>query len=219
MGDAPKRIELLVTLNLPLPSTAFDRVDEQPDALFYSIPRMVVHIDQATIEALSAYYAELLFEGADILDLMSSWVSHLPASPPLGCVAGLGMNAAELEANPRLTETVVHDLNENPHLPYEDERFDFVLNAVSIQYMKRPLEVFAEIARVLRPGGRSIVAMSHRCFPTKAIRAFHVPGPDERYRLVALFHAECGRFAEAESVDRSPDGADPLWLVVAQRAD
>ena len=204
---------------LPLPPTAFDRADEQSDALFYSIPRMVVHIDQATIDALTAYYAEVLFEGADVLDLMSSWVSHLPTSPPLGCVAGLGMNAAELEANPRLTESVVHDLNENPHLPYEDERFDFVLNAVSIQYMKRPMEVFSEIARVLRPGGRSIVAMSHRCFPTKAIRAFQVPGPDERYRLVSLFHAQSGRFAEAACVDRSPRGADPLWLVDVKRSE
>ena len=127
---------------------------------------MVVHIDPETIEALTTFYSELLFEGADLLDLMSSWVSHLPPSPRMGSVAGLGMNEAELAANPRLSERVVHDLNENPRLPYEDARFDFVLNAVSVQYLKRPLEVFSEIARVLRPGGCSIVAMSHRCFPT-----------------------------------------------------
>lgn len=201
-----------------LPPTAFERADEQSDALFYSMPRMVVHIDQATIEALTAYYAELLFEGADVLDLMSSWVSHLPSSPGLGSVAGLGMNAVELAANPRLTESVVHDLNANPRLPYEDGRFDFVLNAVSVQYLKRPLEVFAEVARVLRPGGRSVVAMSHRCFPTKAIRAFHAPGAAERYRVVTHYHENSGCFSALETIDRSPRSADPLWLVIAQRS-
>jgi SAM-dependent methyltransferase len=102
-------------------------------------------------------------------------------------------------------------------LPYADASFDFVLNAVSVQYLKRPFEVFAEVGRVLRPGGRSIVAMSHRCFPTKAIRAFHVPGPEERFRLVELYHTETGCFHEIESLDRSPATADPLWLVVARR--
>jgi SAM-dependent methyltransferase len=180
---------------------------------------MVVHIDPATIDALTAYYAEVLWPGADVLDLMSSWVSHLPTHPPLGRVAGLGMNASELDHNPALTETIVHDLNQNPKLPFEDASFDFVLNAVSVQYLKRPFEVFSEIARVLRPNGRSIVAMSHRCFPTKAIRAFHVSGAGERYRVVRLYHEAAGSFVEIEMIDRSPKAADPLWLVVARRSD
>jgi SAM-dependent methyltransferase len=183
---------------------------------------MVVHIDPATIDALTAYYAEILWQGADVLDLMSSWVSHLPTHPPLGRVAGLGMNASELDHNPALTESIVHDLNQNPKLPFEDESFDFVLNAVSVQYLKRPFEVFAEIARVLRPGGRSIVAMSHRCFPTKAIRAFHVSGAGERFRTVELYHEQAEAFVEIERIDRSPDAAgtaDPLWLVVARRSE
>ena len=75
-----------------------------------------------------------------------------------------------------------------------------------------------EVARVLRPGGRSLVAMSHRCFPTKAIRAFHVPGGGPRFRLVSLYHAHTGRFDEIESIDRSPPGADPLWIVSARRS-
>lgn len=203
----------------PLQPQATDRIDETPDADFYAFARMVVHIDDATIAALTDYYAEVLTPGADVLDLMSSWVSHLPADPPLGRVAGLGMNAEELAANPRLTDHVVHDLNRNPTLPYDDASFDFVVNAVSVQYLTRPLEVFAEVARVLRPGGRSIVAMSHRCFPTKAIRAFHVPGATERYRLVAAYHAECGLFEDVESLDRSPDDADPLWIVTAKRIE
>lgn len=200
------------------PARAFDRVDEGPDAHFYSLPRMVVHIDTATIDALTAFYAEVFFSGADVLDLMSSWVSHLPDAPGLGRVAGLGMNAAELAANPALSESVVQDLNANQTLPYPDASFDFVVNAVSVQYLKRPFEVFAEIARVLKPGGRSIVAMSHRCFPTKAIRAFHVPGPAERFRIVESYHRRCGGFGAINALDRSPRGADPLWIVVAERA-
>ena len=201
----------------PLPPSATDRVDESPDANFYAVARMVVHIDTATIAALTAYYAEILAPGADVLDLMSSWVSHLPDTPTLGRVAGLGMNGEELVANPRLSEFAVHDLNEDPVLPYDDASFDFVVNAVSVQYLSRPAEVFAEIGRVLRPGGRSVVAMSHRCFPTKAIRAFHVPGGDPRFQIVGAYHAETNLFDSIEPLDRSPEGADPLWIVTATR--
>lgn len=204
-------------MNGDLPAFAFDRQDESPDSVFYSVPRLVVHIDDATIEALTAFYAETLTAGADVLDLMSSWVSHLPPNANLGRVAGLGMNARELAANPALGERVVHDLNADPVLPFEDESFDFVLNAVSVQYLKRPFEVFQEVARVLRPGGLSIVAMSHRCFPTKAIRFFHTASAMERCELVRRYHAHGEAFAQTRVIDRSPAGADPLWIVMGRR--
>lgn len=204
-----------------LPPHLFDRVDPSPDGHFYAAPRFVTHIDDETIAALRDFYGEVLAEwtpeGA-LLDLMSSWVSHLPPSLRLERVAGLGMNAAELEANPRLDEHRVVDLNATPALPWDDASFDAVVNAVSIQYLTRPVEVYAEVARVLRPGGISIVAMSHRCFPTKAIRAFQQLPPDGRVRFVAEIHARAGGFEPAAFVDRSPDGADPLWLVVARKA-
>ena len=216
------------------PPGFFDRLDETPDAAFYSFPRFVTHIDDATIAALTTYYGELLQPGADVLDLMSSWVSHLPPASearsepkasgveqrlplPLGRVAGVGMNADELAKNPRLTEWRVCDLNDDPHLPFADASFDFALCAVSIQYLTRPVEVFAELARVLRPGGRAAVATSQRCFPTKAIRAWHVLPPAERLRTIAAYFALAGGFAPAETLDRSPVGADPLWIVTAMR--
>jgi SAM-dependent methyltransferase len=200
-----------------LPDELFARVDDSDDADFYSSPRLVLHIDEATVAALSAYYAEILSPGAAVLDLMSSWVSHLPDGLALGAVAGLGMNAAELDANPRLTERVVRNLNRDPRLPFADAHFDVVTIAVSVQYLTRPIAVFAEIARVLKPGGRAVVAMSHRCFPTKAIRAFHLLSAADRLRLVAAYFARAGGFAAAQFVDRSPVGADPLWIVVAER--
>ncbi len=197
--------------------TMFERLDETPDALFYIQPRFVTHIDDATIAALTSFYSEILFSGADVLDLMSSWVSHLPEEPELGHVAGLGMNAAELDGNPRLGEQVVHDLNHDPSLPWDAARFDFVFIAVSTQYLIRPLDVFADIARVLRPGGQVVVSMSHRCFHTKAIRAFHTSGTDERMRLVAEYVRRAGSFDMPEALDRSPANADPLWIVRAER--
>jgi len=201
------------------PPSLFERLDESDDAAFYAAPRFVVHIDEATIAALTQWYGEVLAPGADVLDLMSSWVSHLPdvAALRLGRVVGLGLNAAELAANPRLAAYDVQDLNEKPQLPYADASFDAVLCAVSIQYLTRPLEVFAEVARVLRPGGRVAIATSQRCFPTKAIRAFHVLPPRERLALIALYLERAGGFAPAELVDRSPPGADPLWIVTARR--
>jgi SAM-dependent methyltransferase len=201
----------------PLPEALFARVDESDDAYFYATARLVQHIDEATIEALRRYYGEVLPAHGAVLDLMSSWVSHLPDELPLADVAGLGMNAQELAANPRLGERVVRDLNREPRLPFADARFDCVTIAVSVQYLTQPVPVFAEIARVLKPGGRAIVAMSHRCFPTKAIRAFHQLSASDRIRLVAAYFELARGFAPAQFVDRSPPGADPLWIVTAAR--
>lgn len=202
------------------PPGFFDRLDESPDAAFYAQPRFVVHVDDASIAALTTWYAEVLAPGSDVLDLMSSWVSHLPdaARLPLGRVVGLGLNAAELAANPRLVSFEVRDLNAEPKLPYPNASFDAVLCAVSIQYLVRPVEVFAEAARVLRPGGRVAIATSHRCFPTKAIRAFQLLGPRERLAAIALYLERAGGFEPAALVDRSPPGADPLWIVTALRS-
>jgi SAM-dependent methyltransferase len=195
----------------------FDRADESDDARFYAMPRLVVHIDDATIAALTATYRELLEPNQDVLDLMSSWVSHLPEDMPLGRVAGLGMNEVELRRNPRLDEHVVHDLNREPELPYADASFDAIVNAVSIQYLTRPREVFASAARVLRPGGLHAIAMSHRCFPTKAVRAWHILPPAERIEVVKQYFRQAGGYSEPQLLDRSPLGADPLWIVLARR--
>jgi SAM-dependent methyltransferase len=202
----------------PLPANLFDRVDEAPDEHFYGVPRLVTHIDETTIGALRDYYGETLPTGGDILDLMSSWVSHLPHEMEFGRVAVLGMNEQELAANERATETLVHDLNADPELPYPAESFDAVINAVSVQYLVNPVPVFASIRRVLRPGGISIVAMSHRCFPTKAVRAFHTLPPRGRFDLVNRYFELAGGFDRIEQIDRSPPDADPLWIVTARRA-
>jgi SAM-dependent methyltransferase len=199
------------------PPHFFRRADESSDGAFYAEPRFVTHIDDATIEALTNLYREVIPAGAAVLDLMSSWVSHLPAEVAYRRVAGLGMNERELAGNARLDDYAVHDLNRDPELPYPDATFDAVLNAVSVQYLTRPVEVFRSVGRVLRPGGVALVACSHRMFPTKAVAVWQALDRDDRVRLVGSYFALAGGFDEPRFVDRSPAGADPLWVITARR--
>ncbi|MDA1003814.1 MAG: methyltransferase domain-containing protein [Chloroflexi bacterium] len=207
-----------MTNEAEFPAHFFRRQDESADDLFYWQPRFVTHIDDATIDALTALYREVIPPGAEVLDLMSSWISHLPDEIAYGRVAGLGMNEEELAQNPRLSDYNVHDLNRDPELPYADASFDVVLNAVSIQYLTRPVPVFASIRRVLRPGGLALVACSHRMFPTKAVAVWQSLPPADRIRLVGSYFALAGGFDEPAFIDRSPAGADPLWVISALRS-
>jgi SAM-dependent methyltransferase len=191
----------------------FSRVDPTDDGIFYSVERKVVHIEPGAIEALRRTYARLLPPGGAVLDLMSSWRSHLPDG--LGAVTGLGMNAAEMADNPQLASFVVHDLNRDPRLPFDDESFDAVVCAVSVQYLTRPIEVFVEVRRVLRDGGRVVVSFSNRCFPTKAIAAWLYSSDDDHRLLVRTYLGEAG-FAEVVD-ERVPSPDDPLFVVSATK--
>lgn len=199
------------------PAEYFRRVDESPDAGFYREPRFVAHIDPETIGSLTQFYSEFVPPGSDVVDLMSSWISHLPDDLELGKVSGLGMNAQELAGNPRLTDFVVHDLNENPQLPYVADSYDRATLAVSIQYLVDPVAVMTSVRKVLRTGGRIAISMSHRCFPTKAIAAFQHLRPEDRMKLVSAYLFESG-FVDVAFIDRSPQGADPLWIIVGTAA-
>jgi len=203
----------------PLPSHFFRRQDMAADRFFYDAPRLVNHIDDATIEALTEVYRSLVPADSRVLDLMSSWVSHLPPERAYAGVTGLGMNLAELEENAALTERVVHDLNVDPTLPFEDASFEVALCAVSVQYLTQPVEVFREVARCLVPGGTFLVSFSHRLFPTKAVEIWQQLGPQDRVRLVATYFGLAGRFDEPVLIERLPEAADPLWCVGAQRLD
>ena len=149
----------------PFPAEYFTRLDDSDDAEFYAPPRLVTHLDDPGIGALTEFYRRFVPAGGDVLDLMTSWISHLPDEVSYGSVAGLGMNRDELDANPRLSQRVIHNLNTAPRLPFDDGAFDACLIALSVQYLTQPLEIFGEIARVLRPGGGCAVS-----FPTAAFR-------------------------------------------------
>jgi SAM-dependent methyltransferase len=174
---------------------AFEREDTGEDERFYRAPRLVQHIDDRAMATISDLYGRLIAPGSRVLDLMSSWTSHLPEDLATAAVTGLGMNAAELARNARLSRYDVHDLNRVPRLPYPDAAFDAVICTVSVEYLTRPREVFTDVARVLAPGGIFIVTFSDRWFPTKAIRIWKELHPFERMGMVLeLFH-QTERFA------------------------
>ena len=193
------------------------RQDETTDARFYGPPRFVTHIDDGAIAAVTQIYRETLPPGGSILDLMSSWVSHLPPEVDYGPVVGLGMNRTELAANPRLASFVVHDLNENPALPFPTGQFDAATLCVSVDYLVRPTAVLRDLTRVVKAGGPLVLTFSDRCFPTKAVRPWLEANDAGRKRLVQDWLAESGGWDRIEVFDRGqrrPLG-DPLYAVVA----
>jgi SAM-dependent methyltransferase len=197
---------------------SYPRADERPDGLFYAQPRFVTHIDDAAIAAVTDVYREHLPPGGAILDLMSSWISHLPEDVAYGRVDGLGMNALELAANPRLQAYVVHDLNANPTLPYAAAQFDAVTICVSVDYLTQPVAVLRECGRVTKPGGVIVITFSNRCFPSKVIAVWHTLDDAGRVQLVADFLQESGVWTDIQTIDASPDrpDSDPLFAVIAR---
>jgi SAM-dependent methyltransferase len=199
------------------PDGFFDRQDPGPDDHFYDAPRLVTHIDTGAIAAVGALYDELGIGGA-VLDLMSSWVSHF-RSPPAHLTV-LGMNGDELDANSAASERVVHDLNQDPVLPFEDESFDAAVCCVSVDYLVRPIEVFEEVHRVLRPGGPFVCTFSNRLFPTKAILGWLATDDREHCAIVSTYFRRSGGWSEPVAELRTPldQPGDPLYAVHATRA-
>lgn len=200
------------------PPGAFTKADASPDPAFYAQARLVAHIDDGAIAAVTQLYREMLPEGGAILDLMSSWISHLPDDIAYAPITGLGMNAAELSANRRLDDWVVHDLNADPALPFPTASFDGACLCVSIQYLQDPVAVLREAARVLRPGGPLVITFSNRCFPTKAVAIWQALDGAAQQELVALYLARAG-FARLETGEILPDSGDPLRAVIGWTAD
>ena len=201
-----------------LPEGAFRRFDESPDEEFYLLPRFVTHIDDRAISAVTQLYREFFPPGGEILDLMSSWISHLPPEVRYRRVIGLGMNEAELQRNERLDSYVVQNLNTNPHLPFGDAEFDGCGICVSIDYLTRPVEVLREVGRVLKVGSPTVITFSNRCFPTKAIAFWHQLDGRGRTRLVERYLREADNFEDVRSLDRSPHRlfTDPLFAVIGR---
>jgi SAM-dependent methyltransferase len=198
----------------------FRRLDERDDTLFYNQPRLVTHIDEHAIEAIRRLYAELLPRDCEVLDLMSSWVSHMPDELSSCRLTGLGMNEVELRENDRLNARVVHDINVNPRLPFDDASFDACVIAVSVQYLIHPVEVFRDVSRVLRPGSPFVVTFSNRLFPEKAIALWHGTNDEQHARIVQAYFHYAGGFDRVTAEDRSPRlgfATDPLYAVWGYR--
>lgn len=203
-------------MSAPFPAGFFGRGDERDDGEFYAFPRYVTHIDEGAIAAVGALYEELGVSG-DVLDLMSSWVSHFRTAP--AALTVLGMNADELAANPQARSWLVHDLNVDPTLPFDDDSFDHATCCVSVDYLTRPVDVFRDVARVVRTGGFFVCTFSNRLFPTKAIRGWMASESSAHMQIVSEYFAAAGNYDAAEPRQcATPPGGDPLYSVWARVA-
>ena len=203
----------------------FSRQDEADDANFYAIPRMVIHLDEKAIARVKDIARRYMPPTQlRVLDLMSSFRSHLPEDRPYREIIGLGMNVTEMQANPQLSRFVVHDLNKLPQLPFSTGYFDAVINTVSVQYLTQPIPVFREVARVLRPGGVSIVIFSDRMFPTKSVRIWRENDDEDHIALVQEYHRLSSGFTDIKAERYTSGGSswfrgnqDPVYAVIATR--
>ena len=199
----------------------FVRLDTRSDSAFYTMTRLLPHIDRTASEQLANIYQRFLQPGMQVLDLMSSWQSHLPEAVTDLAVTGLGMNQEELQQNPRLNEQVIHDLNTQPELPFEENQFDAAICSVSVEYLIKPIEVFREVARVVKPGAPFVVSFSERWFPPKVIAVWQEMHPFERMGLVLDYFQKSERFTQlgTESLRGLPRPADDKYAAELAESD
>lgn len=223
-SSSPGKIQRLVLNN-----EGRTKLNVDPDREFYSYPRFVNHVDDSFISSLTDLYRNRLRPGSIVLDLMSSWVSHLPDEVKFEKVVGHGLNAQELARNPRLDYFFVKDLNDDQKFEFEDKYFDAVLCSVGVQYLQQPEkvqyvqsnqfrfrflvmskfqkpQVFAEVYRVLKPGGALIVSFSNRMFYEKAIKAWRDGTAYGRVQLVAQYFQSIEGFTQPEIIRQLPPG-------------
>lgn len=213
---------------MSLEPTQRSKLDESDDTFFYDSPRFVTHVDDHFIQQLTDLYRERLKPHSRIFDMMSSWVSHLPEEMEFEHVEGHGLNEEELARNSQLDHYFVQNLNQKQLLPLPDQSFDAVLNTVSVQYLQRPEAVFAEMYRILKPGGIAIVSFSNRMFYQKAIQAWREGSERDRVQLVKGYFAAIPGFSKPEEIARESSlpkilqlmgvaGGDPFYAVIAER--
>jgi SAM-dependent methyltransferase len=194
-----------------LAPTQRSKLDESDDALFYEYPRFVTHVDTHFIQALTNLFRDRLKPDSRILDLQSSWVSHLPDEIKFAHVEGHGLNGEELARNPQLDHYFIQNLNKNQKLPLVDQDFDAVIDTVSVQYLQYPEVVFSEIHRVLKPGGLVIMSFSNRMFYQKAIAAWRDGSDRDHVNLVTSYFASVPGFSKPEVISRVAPAPNPLW--------
>ena len=204
----------------PYPQDSFGKDDETDDELFYVEPRLVVHVDDNAINSIQSYYSKVFPENAIVLDLMSSWKSHFPTNKQFKKTVGLGLNAIEMENNPSLDEFFVQNINVDPTLPFEANYFDAVVIVVSIQYVSKPIELFQEIARILKPDSFCHVIYSNRMFPTKAVWLWKALSDDMRAQLIASYFHSTNNFGKPEFkniTEVTGSSIDPVFVVSSKK--
>ena len=215
----------------------FRRLDETTDSRFYTEPRLVEHIDAKAVEALTAYHSsefekigKMLYDDSRypirVLDICSSWVSHLPkwySDIPLKSryTVGIGMQAEELAQNKQLTRSLVQDLNLSPKLSLQDKSFDVVLCQLSIDYLTKPVEVIKEAARVLSDDGVLYISFSNRVFIEKAVGVWTGKSDLSHIETIGDYIHFSGSFDDSalQAIDlrKGANSGDPLYVVKAMK--
>jgi len=204
------------------------KIDTTEDEYFYSFPRFVTHVDDNFIKTLTNLYRTKLKPNMKILDLMSSWVSHLPDEIKFSHIEGHGMNEEELQKNPKLDHYFIQNLNKNPQFPLADQEFDAVLIAVSIQYLQYPEAILSEIHRILKPDGIVIISFSNRMFYQKAITAWRDNNEETRVKLVEYYLKSIEGFSQPEIIIKPSNlpsflqmlgisGTDPFYALISRK--
>lgn len=222
----PIRLQKEWPVEPPFTPQDFFRADQNDDGIFYTLPKLVYHIDEPAVAALTQYYRNNIRPGSDILDICSSWVSHYPLEFPktMGKICATGINPLELQFNDQLTGGYkAADLNKEVKLPYEDNSFDVVTCVVSIDYLIEPISVLQEVRRVLRPGGKVIFSQSNRCFPSKAIAMWLKMNDRQHLELINGYLQYAGGFRDTQAWDITatlPENSyrDPMFIVEATKA-
>ena len=205
-----------------------NKLDPSDDALFYAQPRFVTHVDEGFIAQLTKLYRDRIPQDSRVFDMMSSWVSHLPQDIDYAHVEGHGLNGEELARNKQIDHYFVQNLNQNQTFPLEDNSFDAVVNTVSVQYLQYPEKVFAEVYRVLKPGGIAVFSFSNRMFPHKAIALWRDGSEASRVELVKRYFDSVPGFGNIEAIINKSlasaillmmgmGGGDPFYAVVAEK--
>jgi SAM-dependent methyltransferase len=184
------------------------KLNPQDDRYWYDRPRLVHHSDAIFRSLVTQLYRERIPAGGTVLDLCSSWVSHLPPEVEYAKVVGHGLNAVELGENERLSQFFVRNFNKEPdEWALESDTFDAVLICCSVQYFQQPERVFSEIFRVLKPGGICIITFTHNLFYEKAVAAWRDGSMFSRTQLVKQYFMAVDGFTEPEALTSVSGGA------------
>ena len=199
--------------------------DISDDEIFYQQPRFVHHLSDSFRNRLTSLYSEYLLNHHIILDLMSSWVSHLPSNINYKKVIGHGMNEAELSSNERLDRFFVQNLNKKQNMPIEDSSVDVGLIVAGWQYLQYPEKVSLELSRVIKSDSLLIISFTNRAFWTKAPNIWTYSSEEKRIEYVTSVLTSNGwrieKILNEKTQDKKLFGfysseSDPFFSVIAR---
>ena len=207
--------------------STYDRTktDISDDEIFYQQPRFVHHLSDSFRIRLTNLYSEYLLDHHVILDLMSSWVSHLPPNIRYKKVIGHGMNEAELSSNERLDRFFVQNLNKKQNMPIEDSSVDVGLIVAGWQYLQYPEKVSLELSRVIKSDSLLIISFTNRAFWTKAPNIWTYSSEEKRIEYVTSVLTSNGwrieKILNEKTQDKKLFGfysseSDPFFSVIAR---